>query len=566
MGRAIHVSRAYFEPLDSGDPTEVGGYRLRARIGSGGMGQVYLSFTPGGRAVALKVIRHDIADHLEFRARFAHEAEAAQRVSGVHIAQLLDAGPTASRPWLATAYVAGPTVQEAVRLHGPLPAAAVRILMAGIAESLRAIHDAGIVHRDLKPANVVLGGDGLRVIDFGIAHVLDATALTPSGRVIGSPHYIAPEQVLGRDASSATDVFALGALACFAATGRPAFGDGPDIGVTFRVVNSEPDLEGCPEELREVITACLAKAAPDRPTTAELIEICRPARPPVGAEEWLPPTVVQVIKSRTAALRVIAAEYDAADPAPTPVRSRSGAGAGFGSGSGSKARHAGAEAAATTRLRQHSAIVLAVVLVLTGAAIGAALAIGSSASDQKSAGDSSHPGSGANPAGLPQSPATGDPDATSPDRPPPPLPIQWYGVARFGTSGFDLDPVPPAAVQPPDDGRADIVASAPGASPTISTGQTAERGLARWTGPTAPTPRQCMDLVASQGRAQLTATVGAVVCVRTGEGRPAVMTIRELPKGAAGITADAVVWSLPPNPPPPRRSGPPPTGNPPPAS
>jgi serine/threonine protein kinase len=551
--------------LDSGDPTEVGGYRLRARIGSGGMGQVFLSFTPGGRAVALKVIRGDIADHPEFRARFAHEVVAAQRVNGVHIAQLLDAGPTAVRPWLATAYVAGPTVQEAVRSHGPLPAATVRILMAEIAESLRAIHAAGIVHRDLKPANVVLGADGLRVIDFGIAHVMDSTSLTPSGRVIGSPHYIAPEQVLGREASSATDVFALGALACFAATGRPAFGEGPDIGVTFRVVNSEPDLDGCPEELRGVIAACLAKAAPDRPTTAELMEICRPDRTPAGVEEWLPPTVVQVIRSRSAALEVVAAEYEPIDGTATPVRLRSGG-----------ARHAGPEAASTSRLRQRSAVALAVVLVLTGAAIGAALSVGSGSS---SASGSDHPSAApsADPAALPTSTpsspssslgssSTGSTGSTSRSYGPPPPPgllMQWYGVAQFGTAGIDLDPNPPTVVKAPDDGRADVKASAPGSAPTISTGQTADRGLALWTGPTAPTPRQCMDLINAQGRWQLPAAIGDVVCVRTGEGRPGVLTIRQLPRASGGSTvgfaADGIVWTLPQGPPP-RRSGPPPAG------
>src|SRR5579859_4772134 len=170
-----------FEPLREGDPEQVGGYRLHARLGSGGMGEVFLCLTDPDRPVAVKVIRRDFAGDAQFRARFVREIRAARRVSGSRVAQLLDADPYADTPWLATAYVPGPTLAEAVELYGALPVSSVIVLMAGIAEALDTIHAAGLVHRDLKPANVILGADGLRVIDFGVARATDATALTVTG-------------------------------------------------------------------------------------------------------------------------------------------------------------------------------------------------------------------------------------------------------------------------------------------------------------------------------------------------------------------------------------------------
>lgn len=170
-----------FSQLEPGAPTEVGRYRLYARLGAGGMGQVFLSFLPGGRPIALKVVRAEFSADPEFRRRFAQEARAAQQVNGIHIAQLLDADPEAATPWLATAYIPGPSLLEAVRLHGPLPVASVRRLIAGIAQALDAIHAAGLIHRDLKPANVILAADGPRVIDFGIARALETSMLTQTG-------------------------------------------------------------------------------------------------------------------------------------------------------------------------------------------------------------------------------------------------------------------------------------------------------------------------------------------------------------------------------------------------
>src|SRR5580698_5709326 len=179
------------ESLAGDDPTEIGGYRLGGRLGAGGMGRVYLAFTAGGRPVALKIVRPELGDDPDFRDRFRQEVTAARRVHGLYTAQVLDADPDASPPWLVTAYVPGPSLQQAVAGHGPLPADAVVLLMAGIAEALQVIHGAGLVHRDLKPSNVLLAADGPRVIDFGIARAADATSMTRTGIAIGSPGFMA---------------------------------------------------------------------------------------------------------------------------------------------------------------------------------------------------------------------------------------------------------------------------------------------------------------------------------------------------------------------------------------
>ena len=197
------------------------GYRLSARLGSGGMGKVYLSYTPGGRPVAIKVIRPEFAEDPDFRRRFRQEVQAAQRVQGLYTAPVIDSETDGAQPWLATAYVAGPTLAAAVAEHGPLPVQTVLLLVAGMAEALQGIHGAGIVHRDLKPSNVLLAPDGPRVIDFGIARAADAHALTGSGIMIGTPAFMAPEQATGAAIGAETDIFALGQVAVFAAMGRP---------------------------------------------------------------------------------------------------------------------------------------------------------------------------------------------------------------------------------------------------------------------------------------------------------------------------------------------------------
>ncbi|HEX6518536.1 MAG TPA: protein kinase [Streptosporangiaceae bacterium] len=286
------------EPLAGDDPVEIAGYQLRARLGSGGMGRVYLAFTPAGRPVALKVVRPDLGGDAEFRRRFRQEVDAARRVHGMYTAQVLDAGPDASPPWLVTAYVPGPSLQEAVALHGPMPEQTVFVLLAGVAEALAAIHAAGVVHRDLKPSNVLLAPDGPRVIDFGIARAADSTVLTGTGMLIGSPPFMAPEQVKGEAITQAVDVFAFGAVAVFAATGQSAFGDGDSMGILYRVMHSEPDLGGCPPRLREVVGRCLTKDPAARPSPAEIIAACRAqAAAQAGgiAPPWLPPDMLAAL-------------------------------------------------------------------------------------------------------------------------------------------------------------------------------------------------------------------------------------------------------------------------------
>ena len=282
------------EPLTSDDPAEIGGFRLRARLGAGGMGRVYLASTPGGRRVALKVVRPELGDDADFRSRFRQEIEAAQRVRGLYTAELLSADPAATPPWLVTAYVPGPSLQQAVAEHGPMPPETVILLMAGVAEALQAIHAAGVVHRDLKPSNVLLAPDGPRVIDFGIARAAEATNLTQSGVAVGSPQFMAPEQIRGLASTPAVDVFALGAVAAFAVGGRAPFGEGHVAALMHRVLNEPPNLTGCSGPLRTLIERCLAKDAPDRPSPAEIIESCRAqAAGNLGdfTDSWLPPAM-----------------------------------------------------------------------------------------------------------------------------------------------------------------------------------------------------------------------------------------------------------------------------------
>ncbi|MEU3408664.1 serine/threonine-protein kinase [Streptomyces sp. NPDC006670] len=278
--------------LTADDPREIGGYRLHARLGAGGMGVVYLAYTPGGRPIALKAVRAEFAADPEFRERFAREVASARRIHGLFTAQVVDFGVDERTPWLATAYVPGPSLHEVVRRHGPLPARTALLLVAGIAEALQAIHGAGVVHRDLKPANVLLAGDGPRVIDFGIAHAADSSALTGTGLRIGTAAFMAPEQALGHRVTPATDVFALGALVAYVAGGTPPFGPGPESTALYRVVHEHPDLTRVPAELRELVAWCLAKRPQDRPTTAELIAYVH-AHPAVGrrpefTDGWLP--------------------------------------------------------------------------------------------------------------------------------------------------------------------------------------------------------------------------------------------------------------------------------------
>ncbi|MBP2336118.1 hypothetical protein JOF41_002296 [Saccharothrix coeruleofusca] len=286
------------DPLAEGDPAKVGPFRLEGRLGAGAAGRVYLGRTPAGRPVAVKVIHPELADDPLFRRRFAREVEAARRVHGLYVAALVDADPDATRPWLATAYIPGPTLRAAVAEHGPLPVDSLLPLAAGMAEALEAIFAAGLVHRDLKPANVLLAEGGPRIIDFGIARALDRTQLTRTGTGVGTPGFIAPEQVRGLPAGPEADVFALGGVLAYAATGRPPFGDGPAESVLYRLVHEPPALEGLPSRLREVVEACLDKDPARRPPPAQVIGHCRGDDAPSG---WLPPALAAEVTERAEA-------------------------------------------------------------------------------------------------------------------------------------------------------------------------------------------------------------------------------------------------------------------------
>ncbi|MFF7373752.1 serine/threonine-protein kinase [Streptomyces massasporeus] len=288
-------------PLDVDEPTVVGPYRLLGRLGSGGMGRVYLGRSAGGRTVAVKIVHPHFALDEEFRARFRREVEAARRVGGAWTAPVLDADPGARVPWVATAYAAGPSLSAAVADGGPLPAHTVRALGAGLAEALAAVHELGLVHRDVKPSNVLLTLDGPLLIDFGIARATDGTAsLTSTGVSIGSPGYMSPEQILGKGVTGAADVFSLGAVLAYAATGRPSFPGDSSAALLYKVVHEEPELGLLDGELRGLTAECLAKDPAARPAPSQLSRRLAPegaARLVAGG--WLPGTLVEQV-SRSA--------------------------------------------------------------------------------------------------------------------------------------------------------------------------------------------------------------------------------------------------------------------------
>ena len=258
------------EPLQPRDPVRVGGYTLIGRLGVGGMGVAYLARDANGREVALKVVHADLAGHEEFRARFIREVAAARRVSGRHTARVLDADALADPPWLATEYFRCWTLEQQVPRFGALTAENAGTLIAGLADALATMHAQGLVHRDLKPSNILLAPDGPRIIDFGLARATHLTSLTTTGRLPGTPGYMAPEQIEGRETGPPADVFALGANLVYAMTGTSPFWGGPPTTLMYRTVHGEPDLGAMPEGLREVTLRCLAKEAGERPTAAEL--------------------------------------------------------------------------------------------------------------------------------------------------------------------------------------------------------------------------------------------------------------------------------------------------------
>ena len=298
--------------LEPGDPVVMGPYRLRGQLGAGGMGRVFLGLSAGGRPVAVKVIRADLATDPEFRARFQREVAAARKVSHQFTAPVIDADLDGLVPWLATAYVAGPSLADAVAEHGPLPAGSVLQLAAGLAEGLTAIHAAGVVHRDLKPSNVLLSSDGPRVIDFGISLTGDGGALTRTGLVVGSPGFMSPEQADGREVGPASDIFSLGAVLTFAATGQGPFGAGSNMTLVHRLVSGQAALDRVPAEVRPLVERCLAADPRERPTARVLLTETGAGQP---TDSWLPDPVTRSFTSYSAQ----AASHVPTDPAYVPT-------------------------------------------------------------------------------------------------------------------------------------------------------------------------------------------------------------------------------------------------------
>jgi len=278
------------DALQPGDPQRVGRYRLLKRLGTGGMGRVYLGQSPGGRLVAVKLIRPELADDPGFRHRFAQEVSAARRVSGIFTAPVVDADPDGPQPWLVTAFVPGPSLTDAVEARGPMPVESVLTLAAGLAEGLGAVHAAGVVHRDLKPSNVLLASDGPRIIDFGISRATDSAWLTNAGGVVvGSPGFMSPEQAEGQHVGPATDIFSLGGVLAYAATGEPPFGAGSASALLYRVVYGSAATGHVPAPLRHLVERCLAKDPADRPTSDELLAELGYAEPSADWLSWSAP-------------------------------------------------------------------------------------------------------------------------------------------------------------------------------------------------------------------------------------------------------------------------------------
>ncbi|MBK3577578.1 protein kinase, partial [Streptomyces sp. MBT65] len=312
------------DQLTQHDPRRIGPFEVLGRLGAGGMGLVYLARSASGRRVAIKTVRTELAEDQLFRVRFTREVEAARAVSGFYTAAVVDADPRAAVPWLATAYVPAPSLEEIVNECGPMPAQAVRWLAAGVAEALQSIHGAGLVHRDLKPSNVLVVEDGPRVIDFGIASGVSNTRLTMTNVAVGTPAYMSPEQAKdSRSVTGASDVFSLGSMLVFAATGHPPFHGANPVETVFMLLREGPDLTGLPDELRPLIESCMQMEATGRPNPADLQAQLAPHLFGSGSDDsgtasaWLPERAVGLIETRRGG-------RPAVKPAPTAGRSGGG--------------------------------------------------------------------------------------------------------------------------------------------------------------------------------------------------------------------------------------------------
>ncbi|MFF7967886.1 serine/threonine-protein kinase [Streptomyces sp. NPDC007903] len=348
--------------LREGDPVEIGGYPLEARLGSGGMGTVFLARTASGRPVAVKLIHRHFAEDDEFRIRFRQEVAAARRVSGAFTAAVVDADPEAEQPWMATAYIEGRTLAQHCAAEGPLSGAKLRNLAIGLAEALRDIHRAGVVHRDLKPSNVVLSPEGPRVIDFGISRAVGQETLTMTGRIIGTPPFMSPEQLQSpRDVGPRSDVFSLGTLLVYAATGRGPFGADSPYLMAYQVVHEEPSLGAVPEALRVVVEPCLDKEPGERPSSDELLVLLRNLPVDLGGTE----------SDGFGAGRPgdMITQHHSATPVTVPPAARTAEPAGTGAGSG------GTLSGRRLRHRWRPALAVAVAVAAIGGAVAALNAV-----------------------------------------------------------------------------------------------------------------------------------------------------------------------------------------------
>jgi Protein kinase domain len=385
------------EPLRRWDPEQVGGFTLLGRLGAGAMGQVYLGRSAAGRLVAVKTIKAELAEEPDFRTRFGQEVAAARRVSGAFTAAVVAADSEADVPWLATVYVPAPALSQLVRSGGAIPPSAVRWLAAGCAEALESIHGVGLVHRDLKPSNVLVSPDGPRVIDFGVARATERIQLTVTRGSVGTPAYMAPEQARDtRQATSASDVYALGATMLFAATGHPPYQGETVMDVLVRLATGPPDLSGLPAELTDVVTSCLERDPRNRPTAASLLARLAPdlaASGDLGAAS-LPPQALALIEEYHALLptspsRTPTAEVAATDDAT--IGSQVGfAGAAGRGGSTTPRSRAGSARGWAGRLPRIAAVVAATVVLLAASWLAGRFTAGAgSAPSRPTAGSSS---------------------------------------------------------------------------------------------------------------------------------------------------------------------------------
>ncbi|GAA1456320.1 serine/threonine-protein kinase [Nocardiopsis exhalans] len=389
------------QPLSSDDPHAIGPHRLLARLGAGGMGKVYLARTPDGHLCALKVVKEDLAHDIQFRARFAREVRTAQRVHGPFTPAVVDADPDAPAPWMATEYVPGPTLKEAVRENGPFPEESLRVLTLGMARALHTIHTAGLMHRDLKPSNILLSPRGPQVIDFGIARAVEGTVLTRTGQTFGTPAYTSPEQITGQNVTPRADVFSMAGAVLFAASGKPPFGEGTPISTLTKVMKGDPLLESVPEgPLRDLLARCFAKDPSQRPDADTVLQELSGLPLPSAEHGWLPSQVNQQINVKASETqRAEAAEHTTAPMAAgsgphAALTGTSGPGGPGGPGSGSGVPGPGGngnEQSARPWWRSRTTVIVAAaaaaLILLGGSALALnALPLGSDGSSEDVAG------------------------------------------------------------------------------------------------------------------------------------------------------------------------------------